>query len=602
MIIRNRPRRARAGIALLYSVFASMSAAGLVVLLLATARQSDRGAAVQRHGSQAEFLAQGSVESAKKDLQIAIANWDDVPATGAVTLDGHSATWSIVPTGFASSVVDEAGIETMLTGYEIRSTARVLGHQSTSHRIVNAEATPLFQFAVFYTNDLEIMPGPNMTLSGRVHSNRDMYLGSNATLTVNTNYVRAVGNFYRHRKDDPTQSVGTVNIRNWVVNPWDATEPVQYTRMGSKSQMQALGVTTFGGYDSNFITGHDADGNGSMLDPGDWLPWGPGALLSWAQPATYTDGQGHTVMSADQGVTEAVTPTIGSIAMFEALPDGGGDYVYDSGLGMHVPCTPGTGTHTKGYYHDNAGLSILTKADGTWKAFANGVDVTSSITSAVTVVSNGMYDARQANGSTTRVRVTELDLQRLGQLGYFPANGLLYAAHYGEGTGTNAKGIRLKNGSELAGRLTVVSEDPIYIKGDYNTIQKKGAAVIGDAVNLLSNSWNDTKTRGTLPNASDTIFNCAMVSGNQDTGVGNYNGGLENLPRFHENWSGRTCTIRGSFVNTWRSAYATGNWVYGGDRYTAPNRNWSYETLFNSVANLPPFTPMAVSARDVVSW
>ena len=43
-------------------------------------------------------------------------------------------------------------------------------------------------------------------------------------------------------------------------------------------------------------------------------------------------------------------------------------------------------------------------------------------------------------------------------------------------------------------------------------------------------------------------------------------------------------------------------WVYGGNRYQAPNRIWTYDTAFNSVLNLPPFTPMAVSADDIVTW
>jgi len=454
---------------------------------------------------------------------------------------------------------------------------------------------------VFYTDDLEVMPGPDMTLSGRVHSNRDMYLGSNSTLTMNTNYVRAVGNVYRNRKDDPSQSPGNVRIRQWVANPWDASEPLSYVSMNSRSQMNNLGVATTSGYDSRFTTGFDAGGDGSFTDPGDWLPWGPGAIEYWQQPDGYTNGAGHTVRTSDQGATEAVTPNIGSISMFET--DAAGDHVWNAATNTYVACAPGTGTHKKGYYHSQAGLSIVTKADGTWRAYdANGVDVSTAVASAVTVVDNAMYDARQANNTTTRIRVTQIDVAALGATGVFPANGLIYAAHYGEGTGTAAKGIRLTNGAELPGRLTVVSEDPIYVKGDYNTVNKKGAAVIADAVNLLSNAWNDTKTRGRLPTASNTTYNLAMISGNQGSSVGNYNGGLENLPRFHENWSGRACTIRGAFVNTWQSRYATGAWVYGGDRYTAPNRNWSYETAYNSVANLPPYTPMAVSARDVVSW
>jgi hypothetical protein len=29
---------------------------------------------------------------------------------------------------------------------------------------------------------------------------------------------------------------------------------------------------------------------------------------------------------------------------------------------------------------------------------------------------------------------------------------------------------------------------------------------------------------------------------------------------------------------------------------------WDYDPAFNNVAGLPPFTPLAVSAVDVVSW
>ena len=149
----------------------------------------------------------------------------------------------------------------------------------------------------------------------------------------------------------------------------------------------------------------------------------------------------------------------------------------------------------------------------------------------------------------------------------------------------------------------MVSENPVYIKGDYNTVSKKGAAVICDAINLLSNAWNDTKTKGTLPTASNTTYNLAVIAGNTETVVGSYNGGLENLPRFHEKWSGKTCTISGSFVNAWYSQHATSPWAGGAtDVYAPPSRNWNYDTSFNTVSNLPPFTPMVVSADDVVSW
>jgi hypothetical protein len=411
---------------------------------------------------------------------------------------------------------------------------------------------------------------------------------------------------YRNRKDGPSQSSGTVVIRQYVDNPWSATEPASYYTMWSKSQLTAMGIPSIGGFDSNFTSGWDADLNGSYLDTGDLLPWGPGAYAYWDEPTGYTGGSGETVQTGDHDLGEAVVPQIGSIQMFEEDASGG-DYAWDATSNSYQPVAPGTGTHSKGYYHDNADLQIVVDASGSsFKAYdGDGNDVTAYVTSAVSL--SRIYDARQANGGSGFVKVVDINVGLLQATGYYPANGLIYAAHHGAGTGNSAKGVRLKNGALLPAKLTVASEDPVYIQGDYNTgnasVSKKGAAVICDAVNLLSNAWTNSKspTSG-LPGASATTYNVAMITGNQDSSAGHYNGGLENLPRFHENWTGVDCTIKGSMVNTWNSQHATSPWVYGGNRYTAPNRIWSYDTAFNSVLNLPPFTPMAVSADDVVTW
>ena len=596
---RNAGREARRGMALVVALISAFVAVGMVSVLLTLARASNTKADVERHRSQARYLAEGAVEAAKKDVQTAIANWEAVPASGSVTFDGQVTGYTVTPTGLDQVVADGAGIQTLVTGYEILATGRSQRGTAQVHRIINARATPIFQFAVFYTDDLEIFPGPSMTLGGRVHSNGDLYIGCGNTLTVNTNYLRAVGGMYRERKDNPGVSAGTVNVRKWVENPYDPTEPEEYVKMYSLSQMDAEGVTTVSGYDCNFTDGLDLNGDEDFYDPGEWLPWGPGALDLWQPPDGYAGGEGHTVMNQDHSVGEAVVPKIGSIAMFEE--DDGGSYVYDADIEQYVSVPIGTGTHDRGFFHDNADLVVITNDDGSWDAFdGSGFSVKGSLGGVVT--QTDIYDARQADGSGGRTPVTEIDIGALNASGVFPPNGLLYASHYGMGEGTDAKGVMLTNGSELSAPLNVVSEGSVYVQGDFNTVGKKGAAVIGDAVNLLSNAWDGSKGPGVLPVADHTTYNVAIVTGNHETFVGDYNGGLENLPRFHETWSNKNCNIVGSFVNTWYSRYATGEWVYGGDRYKAPRRNWNYDTAFNSVANLPPFTPMAVSAEDVVSW
>lgn len=599
-----RSKGTRRGMALLYSLLASFAVATMVTGMFAVTFSSRGVTEVQVKGGQARYLAEGAIEVAKNAVQAAIANWS-TPAGGTATINGTQIPYTVTPTGLNTIRTDPAGIQTIVTGYALEATVAQNGHSYTAHRLINAEATPVFQFAVFYTNDLEINPGPNMTLGGRVHTNQDMYLNCGGTLTFNTNYVRAVGSIFRNRKDDPSLSQGTVQIRQYVDNPFAPGTPY-YVNMNSISQMAALGIATTSGYDANFDQNIDMNGDGDFDDPGDWQKWSLGALDLWDPHSSYTGAYGNTVMDSAHGVKEAETPYIGSIKMFE--PVSGGNYAWDAATASYLPVAPGTGTHDKGYYHDQAGLSIITNAAGTtWKAYdATGADVTAALSASGAVSLTSLYDARQAGSSSvsTKVKITEIDIAKLNASGLFPSNGLIYAAGYGSGTGTDANGIKLKNGSQLNGKLTVVSENSMYIQGDYNTINKKGAAVIADAVNLLSNSWNDSKTNTSgLPSASNTTYNVAMISGNQDTTAGGqYNGGLENLPRFHENWSGKNCTIKGSFVNTWLSQYATGNWVYGGNKYTAPNRVWSYDTAFNSVANLPPYTPMAVSAVDAAVW
>jgi hypothetical protein len=511
----------------------------------------------------------------------------------------------VTPTAFSTITTDAAGIQTIVTGYEVEARAAVMNHSSTMHRLVNTEATPVFQFAVFYTDDLEINPGPSMLLGGRVHTNSDMYLNCGGTLTVNTNYLRAVGSIYRNRKDDPSLSEGIVDVRNWVLNPFDIGEPSVYAHMNSLAEMTALGITTTSGYDSRVTTSTDLNHDGDFLDPYEFA-WGPGALAYWAQPTNYTGGTGNTVMTGIHGIGKAAVPHIGSIKMFE--PVTGGSYYFDNSQNKYVLATqPGQGTHEMGYYHAQADLSIITYwnngVPSTVAYDKSGNDITASLTNVLTQTS--MYDTRQANGGAGSVPLTQIDLAQLSALGKWPANGLLYAAHYGAGTGTNAKGVRLINGSNLPGKLTVVSENSLYIKGNFNTVQKKGAAVIADAINLLSNAWDDTKASGasSAPTATNTTYNVAMITGNTNTVPGGqYNGGLENLPRFHEKWTGKTCKITGSFVNTWTSQFATGNWVLNGNYYNAPIRDWNYDARFNQVNNLPPFTPMAVTAVDVAAW
>ena len=78
----------------------------------------------------------------------------------------------------------------------------------------------------------------------------------------------------------------------------------------------------------------------------------------------------------------------------------------------------------------------------------------------------------------------------------------------------NTYGIRLYNGASLSSTgsdsgksikgLSIVSDQAVYIRGDYNTLNKKPAAIMADSINVLSNAW-----------PMDDAYSAAYVNGLQ---------------------------------------------------------------------------------------
>lgn len=191
-------------------------------------------------------------------------------------------------------------------------------------------------------------------------------------------------------------------------------------------------------------------------------------------------------------------------------------------------------------------------------------------------------------------------------------------------TSSKQRGIRLFNGAKLPGEgstglakgFSVVTPNSVYIQGDYNTgtagaskppsntatsytpptdnpnpyvtgYDRVPAAVVGDAINILSNGWNDANSTLAvgIRAATNTTINTAIVAGNVPTGTGgSYSGGIENFTRFHEDWASDYLTIYGALALLFDSAQANGKWSLAS--YNPPNRRWYYDTLLRD--NNPP--------------
>jgi hypothetical protein len=121
------------------------------------------------------------------------------------------------PAGTVSRLMTQGaykGLYALSDEYVITAEASSPGVQSktTLQMTVDASVVPIYQFAVFYEQDLEIAPGPTMTLGGRVHSNKDMYLESDNSLKIDS-YTTAAGDIFHGRAPNSGMAVGTGTVQ-----------------------------------------------------------------------------------------------------------------------------------------------------------------------------------------------------------------------------------------------------------------------------------------------------------------------------------------------------------------------------------------------------
>ncbi|MCU0783700.1 MAG: hypothetical protein MUF81_06560 [Verrucomicrobia bacterium] len=220
----------------------------------------------------------------------------------------------------------------------------------------------------------------------------------------------------------------------------------------------------------------------------------------------------------------------------------------------------------------------------------------------------GFFDQRETNYmKTTEIDVANLrtwaatDATITSKLGSGNPPNLIYVADNRATTSTTSTAVRVVNGTDLNARgLTVVTPQPLYVKGNFNESDPKPASLVGDSITILSNGWEDDESNKPLANrkAMDTTVNAALLAGIVQTtnsgGVKHYSGGVENFPRFLEDWGGRTLTYNGSLVVMFPSRYATNFWVsdYDGNAYyKRPTRKWAFDVNFLNWNKLPPGTP-----------
>lgn len=193
--------------------------------------------------------------------------------------------------------------------------------------------------------------------------------------------------------------------------------------------------------------------------------------------------------------------------------------------------------------------------------------------------------------------------------------------------------------------LTVASENPLYIQGNYNANAsifsasainnekcvgvceyREGnhsvpAAVVADAVTLLSNNWKDANSfaypydasvASAGRHATTTHYRLAIAAGKNKyfpygtsahTEWGS-DGGAHNYLRMLEYWTGSSNSIvmhyMGSFTSLFYSQQANSAFKFRSSQpthvYSAPTRDFYFDSEFMNINKIPPRTPMM---RDI---
>ena len=182
------------------------------------------------------------------------------------------------------------------------------------------------------------------------------------------------------------------------------------------------------------------------------------------------------------------------------------------------------------------------------------------------------------------------------------------------------RALKLIKGTNIVGNnvngLTFVSENPVYIQGDWNanaandgfTGAHAATSVIADAVTLLSNSWNDDTSFSLPYNVSNTgrvrsaqsWYRVAIIGGKgpwflQPAGTATdfgTDGGVHNFLRYLEGGDNTTVNYTGSIATFYYNRQAVGTYKCCNTVYGAPTRAYNFDSDFLDPAKLPPNTPV----------
>jgi len=582
----------RRGIALVTTLLVVTLIAAIVAAAVTAAMSYTRTTTADYGSTRAFYAAEAGAEHALAQVELALQDGflsdDELAAIAPPPIEGFDFdVYSVVKDGtWDTTWISDgpfAGLYAITQDIVVTSEATDLsGAHSGVVLGARAHAIPLFQFAGFGHGAMEAYTGSRADTYGRMHVNGDVFMA-----TSDTHFHDVLTTPGRFIRDGRTQHVDQWTIHfymedeygNDVEVDWDSEDtpdPEQFrwkseTRVAGHLQTGAMGVDT--------------------LMP----PFPPGVEpIELIRPRDAGDSQGERASKfawqADMYVTIDLTDPRDKVEVC-----GGSPPPFAAKLPTITVARPQGGAvpddPTKcaifpfnwDAFYDQHEQKWVDVADVDIGELRNWIVAGPGDATSVVYVQI-VPDATPQHTGTTDPRGN----------GYFPV-------------------LRIRNGARLPGPLTIGSEYPLYMMGNYNNVDKQPAAVFGDRLTVLSGAWVDGDYW--LPDADHTEQYFSIITGEGEGYLGCYHDDpepwctpippdhtpgvtVQMLEDWRNSWSncGGQCLHRmiGSFITFWYPQIATPWGYYPGlqvSTYRAPQRDWSFDNDLFDPQNLPPATP-----------
>ena len=465
---------------------------------------------------------------------------------------------------------------------------------------------PITTYAIFYNGVLEFTATATMTVRGRTHANDMIVVGTDNTLT----FMGMVSS---------TKTVNGQTRDAYTPSPWNKGTSFTASPSPGYATNQASITVAMTMTNSHAII--DLPANGELVGSpvGQQREYNKAFVLILV---TNLPPSASTNLPTPQVTLILQTSISGLLPGADTSPRKW-TYIY-----TNISSVP-----------TNPALAVYVFTNYTTATYLSGP--TNSQIASFLSLTNKFTDKREYQ---TNFFVTQIDINNLRSWlttdpyvtakfsgGIYPT--ILYVADQ-RNVGTNKlSAVRLVNGARLPYNnkigFSVATPNPLYVKGPYNvtadgvnyaytpdsttnTGTTVPAALLCDAITILSSSFNDSTSAGAAGNACTTgtvgsnTVNAAVVTGNvPSTGTTEttFSGGVHNLMRMLEDWNGDKLILNTSIVVLWASQMATNqfrnpiswpNTPPVNPYYNPPTRQWGFDPNFYNPSLQPPGVPSAL--------